>query len=120
MLSELSSVYDPLGLTSPFILKGRRIIQKLCQGNTAWDDTVLEEVQKEWTKWKGKLLALEEIEIQRCIKPADFGRVDASKDRYGQASYLKLVNNQVVIHCVLLIGEARVSPLKYVSGLAQR
>ena len=34
MLSELSLVYDPLGLPSPFILKGRRIIQKLCQGNT--------------------------------------------------------------------------------------
>ena len=31
MLSELSSVYDPLGLASSFILKGRRIIQKLCQ-----------------------------------------------------------------------------------------
>ena len=28
MLSELSSVYDPLGLASPFILKGRRIIDK--------------------------------------------------------------------------------------------
>ena len=129
MLSELSSVYDPLGLTSPFILKGGRIIQKLCQGNTAWDDTVSEEVQKEWTKWKGKLLALEEIETQRCIKPIDFGRVvessihhfsDASKDRYGQTTYLKLVNNQGVIHCVLLIGKARVSPLKYVSGLTQR
>ena len=89
-----------------------------------WDDTVSEEVQKEWTKWKGKLLALEEIEIQRCIKPADFGRVvgssihhfsDASKDRYGQASYLKLVNNQGAIHCVLLIGKAKVTPLKYVS-----
>ena len=95
----------------------------MCQGNTAWDDTVSDEVQKEWTKWKGKLAALEEIEIQRFIKPADFGRVvessinhfsDESKDRYGQASYLRLVINQGVIHCVLLIGKGRVSPLKYV------
>ena len=93
MLSELSSVYNPLGLVSPFILKDRKIIQKLCQGNTAWDDTVSDEVQKEWTKWKGKLPALEEIEIQRYIKPTDFGRVvessihhfsDASEDGHGQ------------------------------------
>ena len=124
MLYELSSVYNPLGLTLPFILKGRSIIQKLCQGNTAWDDTVSEEVQNEWTKWKGKLPAIEEIEIQRRIKPADFGRVvessihhfsDAFERGYGQASYLRLVNNQGVIHCVPLIGKARVSPLKYVS-----
>ena len=50
ILSKLNSSYDPLGLTSPYILKGRRTTQKLCQGNTAWDDTVSEEVQKEWTK----------------------------------------------------------------------
>ena len=121
MLSKLSSVHDPLDLASPFILKGRRIVQKLCQGNTAWDDAVSDEVQKEWTKWKGKLPALEEIEIQRCIKPADFGRLvessihhfsDASKDGYGQVSYLTLVNNQGVIHCVLLIGKARVLTIK--------
>ena len=124
MLSKLSSVHDPLDLASPFILKGRRIVQKLCQGNTAWDDTVSDEVQKEWTKWKGKLPALEEIEIQRCIKPADFGRVvessihhfpDASEEVHGQASYLTLVKYQGVIHCVLLIWKAIVSPLKYVS-----
>ena len=47
MLSELSSLYDPLGLASPFILKGRRIIQKLCQGNTGCNDTVSDDVQKE-------------------------------------------------------------------------
>ena len=97
MLSKLSSVYDPLGLASPFILKGRRIIQKLCHGNT----------QRGMIKM-----------------PADFGRVvessihdfsDASEDGYGQVSYLRLVNNQGVIHCVLLIRKARVSPLKYAS-----
>ena len=31
MLSTLISYYDPLGLASPFILKGRKILQYLCQ-----------------------------------------------------------------------------------------
>ena len=57
MVSELSSVYHPFGLASPFILKGKRIIQRLCQGNTGWDDTVSDEVQKGWTKWRVKLPA---------------------------------------------------------------
>ena len=99
------------------------MLSKLCQVNTAQDETVSYEVQKEWTKWKGKLPALGEIEIERCIKPADFDRVversihyfsHASEDGYGQASYLRLINNQGVIHCALLIRKARVSPLKYV------
>ena len=121
MPSELGSVYDPLGLASLCILKGRTIIQKLCQENTGWDDTISDEVQKEWTKWRVTLPALQEIAIQRCIKPADFGKVvesfirhfsDASEDGYGLVSYLRLVNNQGVVHCVLLIGKARVNPLK--------
>ena len=81
-------------------------------------------MQKEWTKWRLKLPAIEKIEIQRCIKPADFGKVvessihhfsDASEDGYGQVSYLRLVTNQGVVQCVPLIGKARVNPLKYVS-----
>ena len=53
MLSELRSVYDPLGLASPIILKGRRIIQKLCQRNTAWDETLSEErCKKNWQNVK--------------------------------------------------------------------
>ena len=30
MLSTLSSIYDPLGLCAPFLLKGKQIIQTLC------------------------------------------------------------------------------------------
>ena len=40
---------------------------------------------------------------------------DASEEVNGQASYLTLVKNQGLIHCVLLIWKAIVSPLKYVS-----
>ena len=40
---------------------------------------------------------------------------DASKDGCAQVSYLRLVNDQSVVNFVLLIGKARVSPLRYVS-----
>ena len=40
MLSMLSSFYDPLGLASPFILKGRLILQELCQEGLQWDKQV--------------------------------------------------------------------------------
>ena len=34
----VSSIYDPLGLVSPFLLEGRRIMQMLCHTHSAWDD----------------------------------------------------------------------------------
>ena len=30
MLSMISSIYDPLGFAAPFVLKGRKILQSLC------------------------------------------------------------------------------------------
>lgn len=50
------------------------------------------------------------IAIQRCIKPADFGKVIESS-----IHHLRLVNNKGVEHCLLLIGKASASPLKYAS-----
>mgnify|MGYP001796176151 CR=1 FL=1 len=49
-LSMLSSIYDPLGLISPFILQGRRIIQELCQGKFDWDERVSDDLAELWEK----------------------------------------------------------------------
>ena len=40
---------------------------------------------------------------------------DASEEGYGQCSYLRLIDEFGTIHCSLLIGKSRVSPIKYVS-----
>ena len=45
LLAMLSSVFDPLGLVAPFLLKGRKIIQVLCKGNFKWDDPIPEDIQ---------------------------------------------------------------------------
>ena len=124
MLSELSSVYDPLGFVASFLLHGRKIIQILSRQELGWDEIVSDEVAKDWVEWKSKLPALENLRISRCIKPVGFGKImrssihhfsDASEGGYGQSSYLRLKDDQGKIHCVLLIGKSRVSHLKYIS-----
>ena len=45
MLSMISNIYDLLGLTSPFLLKGKRILQELyCKNNFSWNEEVSAEI----------------------------------------------------------------------------
>ena len=55
VLSVLSSIYDPLGFGAPFLLKGKQIIQKLCQLNLKWDEDIPDEISNEWLTWKENL-----------------------------------------------------------------
>ena len=39
-------VYDPLGLLSPFTLKGRIITHELCEDNFQWDHLITENIKR--------------------------------------------------------------------------
>ena len=115
LLAMLSSIYDPLGLVSPFLLKGRKILQELCKDSFQWDHPIPENIKQKW---------LNSINIARCFKPKSFGNVkpyslhhfsDASDIGYGHTSYLRMVNEDGKVHCCLLIGKSRVTPMKFVS-----
>ena len=58
LLAALSSVYDPLGLEAPFLLKGRLIIQRLCKNNLKWDEPIDNDTAQEWFKWRNNLMTL--------------------------------------------------------------
>ena len=124
MLSVLSSLYDPLGFISPFLLRGKMILQELCAKNLSWDDPIDDFTVRLWNQWKEGLNALENVQIPRCLKPVNFGNLvdvslhhfsDASEKGYGQASYIRLVDENDQIHCALLMGKSRVTPAKFVS-----
>ena len=75
-------------------------------------------------KWINQLNLLRNVHITRCFKPPKFGRIketsihhfsDASDSSYGQASYLRLVSETGRINCCLLMGKARVAPIKYIT-----
>ena len=122
ILSIISSLYDPLGFLSPFILPAKKMLQKLCQQKSlGWDDEIEDEYKEVWMQWMDDVVLLKELVIPRCWIPTEFGKVksrqlhafsDASSTGYGVAVYLCLVNEDDRIHTALLMGKARVSPIK--------
>ena len=63
MLSTLSSIYDPLGLGAPSLLKGKQIIQALCAKNFRRDDKVPQDIGNDWKKWSNQLNLLKNLHI---------------------------------------------------------
>ena len=121
ILSSISSIYDPLGLVAPFLLKGRKVLQKITAETTRWDDDVKQEHVQEWDEWRKELPHLAALKIDRCYKPLNFGEPiksslhcfsDASMTGYGVSVYLRQVNQEGRIHVSLVLGKSRVSPLK--------
>ena len=85
VLSVLSSNYDPLGFDAPFLLKGKQIMQKLCQLNLKWDEDIPDEISNEWLR-KENLPNFEIIYLRRCFKPLGFEKVvDCSLHRFSDA-----------------------------------
>lgn len=124
ILSTVSSVFDPLGMLAPLILVGKSILQELCRDGAGWDDSVPEPLRARWERWRGDLHLLSNLKIPRCYKPEGFGELnsvelhhfsDASKDAYGQCSYLRLTNDSGQTHCSLAMAKSRVAPLKPVT-----
>ncbi|KAK2564378.1 hypothetical protein P5673_011803 [Acropora cervicornis] len=123
ILATISTIFDPLGLIAPVVLVGKQILQEICHGKD-WDEPIDGEVLAKWERWRSQLPLLKQLDIARNFKPLHFGRIvtaqlhnmsDASQTGYGQCSYLRLVDENGRIHCSLVLGKARVAPLRSVT-----
>ena len=92
--------------------------------NLGWDDPIPEECSEHWEAWLSELPKLENLRIQRCFQPPDFGKVvstelhhfsDASQRGYGAVSYLRFINAEGVNHCSFVMGKSRLAPLKTIT-----
>ena len=72
MLSSLSSIYDPLELAAPFMLRERKIIQSLYHQNLDQDEQIRDNMARQQAAWKSNLLLWEDIKTERCFKPQRF------------------------------------------------
>ena len=124
VMSAVCSLFDPLGLVSPFTLPAKRIMQELCRKKINWDDKLPDAELNSWKKWTRDLLRLGEVRVNRCLKPSHLNIIvntqlhhfsDASQYGYGVATYLRLTDITGQRSCQLLFAKSRLAPMKAVT-----
>ena len=121
VLSVVASIYDPMGYLAPVTLIGKTFLQDMCRKKLSWDEVMSGDELARWKTWISQLPRLEEFQQRRSFIPPDFGEVeslqlhhfaDASQSGYGVVTYLRIVGTEGNVHCTLVVGRARVAPLK--------
>ncbi|KAL4120429.1 hypothetical protein QTP88_013125 [Uroleucon formosanum] len=67
ILSEITTIFDPLGLLGPVIIIGKIIMQSLWQIKINWDDVLPDEICAEWQRYRNGLPSLNNLKIPRKI-----------------------------------------------------
>ena len=121
LLSIISSIYDPLGFVTLFILSAKILMQELCKENLNWDDPIPGEYLKRWNVWINELPNIQQFRVLRCIKPTTLKGIistqlhifaNASECGYGAVGYLQFKDEEGNIHCSFMMAKSIVAPLK--------
>ncbi|XP_060084706.1 uncharacterized protein LOC132563968 [Ylistrum balloti] len=117
----MSSLYDPLGIVAPFVLQAKKIFQSESKMNKGWDDDMEARIKHSWLKWLQELPKLQELKVDRCILPMNFGCnvklelhhfYDASQEAYRAVSFIRALNEDGEIHCAFVTGKSKLAPTK--------
>ncbi|XP_063830265.1 uncharacterized protein LOC135079544 [Ostrinia nubilalis] len=118
-LSLLMSIYDPLGLITPLIIKGRILFQMTWKLGLDWDQKLSEGLFLKYQSWFRELENLSGSAIPRCysegkqvIESQLHVLCDASELAYACVAYWRFVLSDGSVKLALIGGKARLAPLK--------
>ncbi|XP_071653643.1 uncharacterized protein [Temnothorax longispinosus] len=120
ILSEVASIFDPLGFLAPLTFTAKRLIQRLWTLKLEWDDEPLSDVRRQWERYKSEFAALAPLRIPRTFPSgANFrhelhGFCDASEQGYGAVVYLRTVA-PAETGVAILCAKSKVAPLRAIS-----
>lgn len=120
ILSCVASIYDPLGLISPFVFIGKKILQDMLLEHKGWDEPLREDMLARWERWRHSAPELNKIRVSRCFKRGlenganvelmSFS--DASQIGYGHCSYVRAVDDNGKVTVSLAMAKSRIAPSK--------
>lgn len=121
ILSQISRLFDPLGLLGPVIIQAKIIMQQLWKANISWDETVPQHVLQTWLDFRGELHLLDNFSAPRGVVFERYSNIqlhgfcDASESAYGACVFIRISNNKGTHEVNLLCAKSRVAPVKVVS-----
>ncbi|XP_066590509.1 uncharacterized protein [Prorops nasuta] len=121
ILSEISKLFDPLGLLGPVFITVKLIMQELWRDNLAWDESVPLYIDTRWNAWRSQIGSIQQLSIPRCVKYKHatglqiHGFADASERAYGACVYIRCRAYDGTVGTELLCSKSRVAPLRAIS-----
>lgn len=121
VLSTISTLFDPLGLLSPFLLPVKVLIQELWKEKVEWDEKIQDHHLQVLKQWTTSLPLIELIQVPRCYRNPDMPNNstvqphlfnDASEYAYSAVAYPRLDDHGGRVQCVFVLGKCRNAPLK--------
>ena len=127
VISQFATLYDPLGLLTPFTLKAklmmRSIIMEVNQGNSkGWDESLSETLYSETMDLFREMFEIEKLSFRRCVRPTDVIKdpeliifCDSSMKAYGAVAYIRWEKQDGKYHVNLLCAKNRIAPIRQIS-----
>ena len=124
ILSQINSVYDPLGLAGPFTVRAKILLRRFwgTEPKLDWDDPIPEENQQSWSIFFNDLIDMNQIRFTRCLKPMDaigdpilIVFSDASADAYAACAYVRWQRKNNQFESNLILSKNRLAPIKKMS-----
>nr|XP_029717306.1 uncharacterized protein LOC115260532 [Aedes albopictus] len=118
ILSQIASLYDPLGLLAPTIVMAKLVMQKLWELRVDWDANPPGELTNHWLSLVQHLSVLNHFQVPRRVigvcKPLRtylHGYSDASERAMGACVYVRTVDDAGNISSRLLCSKSKIAPI---------
>ncbi|XP_071651716.1 uncharacterized protein [Temnothorax longispinosus] len=118
MLSQVASLFDPLGLVGPVIVKAKIMLQRLWEDKLDWDESVPADIATSWSEYREQVELLNNFIVPRQITTENVinvqlhGFCDASERAYGAVLYLRSTTSSGIHIVRLICSKTRVAPIK--------
>ena len=124
ILSQVNSIYDPLGLAGPFTVRAKILLRQLwgMEEKLNWDDPIPDKYTRDWKQFCQDLLEMNDVKFKRCLMPENaiddpiliiFS--DGSSHAYGACAYYRWKLNNGQFKCRLILSKNRLAPIKRLS-----
>lgn len=123
MLSIINSLYDPLGLAAPVVIRGKMLLRSMMETSSkphpeSWDEPLPEGQRPGWENWCQTLQGLTLLRVPRCYTSVSLKAVshrelytfcDTSNKAIG-AIYLRTIHCYGEIQVAFVLGKAKLAP----------
>lgn len=128
VLSQISSIYDPLGLIAPALIRGKLLMRELIAyegpGKTKldWDDFMPSDLRDKWCKFFQEMFSFQNLTFPRSLNlvpkhcpyanPSLVIFSDGSLQAYGAVAYIRWKTTDNMYVSRLIAAKSRVTPIR--------